>query len=392
MSTKEMLETLVSFDTTSRNSNLELIEFIQGVLDEEAIPSQLTFDRSRNKANLWATIGPPDRSGIVLSGHTDVVPVDGQQWETDPFSLVESDGRLFGRGTSDMKGFIAVCLTSIPKIKRFHPELPIHFAFSYDEEIGCVGVRELLKSLSTQKVKPAMCLVGEPTDLRVIRGHKGRVAARCHFKGEPCHSSQTHRGVNAIEMAAEGITYLKRMGLRFKQEGPFDDECVPPYTTVQTGVIEGGSALNIVPEHCSFEFEMRGLPSVNTLELADEFFTYCRSTLEPEMKKGSPQSGINWEINSEYPPLDIDRESEVVKLIQTLTGESTSTKVSFGTEAGLFQNEGIPAVVCGPGSIDQAHRPNEYISIGQLDRCERLVEDVVAHFARGADQRVVVAV
>ncbi len=385
MGIRALLEQLVAFDTTSRNSNLELIEFVRGILDDQGIPSELTFNRSGEKANLWATIGPPDRPGVVLSGHTDVVPVDGQQWQSDPFSLLESGGKLFGRGTSDMKGFIAVCLASIPKIKRCNPENPVHFAFSYDEEVGCIGVRELLKALSAFKTKPAMCLVGEPTDLRVIRGHKGGVGARCHFKGEPCHSSQTHRGVNAIEMAAEGITYLKRMGMRFKEEGPFDHECTPPFTTIQTGLIEGGTALNIVPEHCSFEFEMRGIPSVNTLELADEFFTYCRSTLEPEMKKGSQQSGIDWEINSEYPPLNIDGESEAVKLLQKLTGESTTGKVSFGTEAGLFQNEGIPAVVCGPGSIDQAHRPNEYILINQLDRCERLVDGVVQHFARGAD-------
>ena len=254
LSSADMIGRLVGFDTTSRNSNLALIDFVRDYLDGWGIPSELVFDGERRKANLYATIGPEDKGGIVLSGHTDVVPVDGQPWESDPFALKEADDRLYGRGTCDMKSFVAVALALVPEFLARGLKTPVHFAFSYDEEVGCLGVRGLLAELRQRPVKPRGCIVGEPTMMRPVIAHKGRKSMRCHIHGKEAHSALTHEGVNAVEVAAEIVTYLRSMARRKREQGPFDQDFTPPYTTIHTGVLKGGTALNIVPRDCELEF------------------------------------------------------------------------------------------------------------------------------------------
>ncbi|WP_207484438.1 acetylornithine deacetylase [Arenibaculum pallidiluteum] len=369
-----MLRDLIAFDTTSRNSNLDLIRFVQDYLDGLGIESELVFDASGTKANLFATIGPRDRGGVCLSGHTDVVPVDDQDWSSDPFALAERDGRLYGRGTADMKGFVAAALAFAPAFARAPLKTPIHFAFSYDEEVGCVGVRGLLERLRDRPIKPRLCLVGEPTNLQVIIGHKGKLAMRCHVHGHACHSALAPRGVNAVEYAAEVVAYLRRMGRKFQEHGPFDHDFDVPHTTVHTGWIQGGVALNIVPTDCAFEFEFRHLPDHLPGPLLDEVRRYAHEVLEPQMKAVQPHAGFTWDEISSTPGLDTDPADGVVTAAKSLVGQNGHSKVAFGTEAGLFQKlAGIPAVVCGPGDIAQAHKPDEFIEIDQLAKTEAML-------------------
>lgn len=379
--TVSLIEQLVGFDTTSRNSNLDLIEFVRGRLDALGVASELVYDKQGRKANLFATLGPTDRGGVVLSGHTDVVPVDGQSWESDPYKLLERDGRFYGRGTTDMKSFIAVCLAFAPEILRRNLETPVHFAFSYDEEIGCVGVRGLLDELARRPIKPTACIIGEPTQMKVVRAHKGKLSQRCLVHGLECHSGLAHRGVNAVEAAAEIVAYLKAMARRFRDGGPFDNEFEPPYTTVHTGVIQGGTALNIVPKQCAFEFEFRHLPEVDPRALMQEVREFAEGQLLPEMRAVFPEAGFSWEEISEIPGLMGADDSAVAELAKQLAGSTDTGKVSFGTEAGLFEQAGIPAVVCGPGSISQAHKPNEFIEVSQVERCEKFVESLLEHLS-----------
>lgn len=379
----ELIDRLISFDTTSRNSNLALIGFIQEYLDDLGVESVLTYDEDGCKANLYASLGPVDRPAIVLSGHTDVVPVDGQDWNTDPFQMTRRDERLYGRGTADMKSFIAVCLGFAPTIIKRNLHTPIHFAFSFDEEVGCAGVPRLLAQLAKSPVLPRACIIGEPTEMRVIRGHKGKLSQRCRVRGLECHSGLTHLGVNAVEAAAETIGYLKNMARRFRDQGPYDAELTPPYHTVHTGVIHGGNALNIVPRECWFDFEFRCLPEYDPKELAEEIHRYAEEQLLPEMHSVSGDTGFTWEPLSGFPGLDTDENSEVVHLAKSCTGANTTGKVSFGTEAGLFHQTGIPAVVCGPGSIEHAHKPNEYIAIEQVKRCEEFMTRLLDRLEAG---------
>lgn len=376
--TVAMIERLIGFDTTSRNSNLELIEFVQEYLEDLGISSELVYNEDKSKANLYATLGPGDRRGIALSGHTDVVPVDGQRWRSDPFKVVKRDGQLFGRGTSDMKSFIAVCLALAPEFLKSPVRIPLHFAFSYDEEIGCLGVRGLIDRLSSREVKPKACIIGEPTMMKVVRAHKGKLSYRCDVTGLESHSGMAHQGVNAVEAAAEIIAHLKSMARRFRENGPYDDELSPPYTTVHTGVVSGGTQLNIVPKTCRFEFEFRHLPENDPVALLREVQDYAAGLL-PEMHAVSVTTGFHWERLSHIPGLDTSEETEVVQLAKSLTGANTTAKVSFGTEAGLFEEGGMPAVVCGPGSIEQAHKPDEYIALDQVAQCEKFILRLFEH-------------
>lgn len=372
----EMIRTLVSYDTTSRNSNLHLIEFIQGYLEDFGIASELVYDSSGKKANLFATIGAPDKGGVALSGHTDVVPVDGQNWSSDPYQTVQLDRLLYGRGTSDMKSFIAVCLAKVPSIVEKNLETPIHLAFSYDEEIGCVGVRTLLEKLESRPHKPRACVIGEPTGMRVIRAHKGKISKRCSIHGLECHSGLAHAGVNAVEAAAEIIAFLKREARQFRDHGPYDEEFTPGYTTVHTGVVNGGTALNIVPKFCEFEAEIRYLPSDNPDLVWERMQQFIDSEILPEMRAVYPEANIEWEKISEIPDL-ASSDQELVKLVEDLSNSDGAGCVSFGTEAGLFEGIGIPSVVCGPGFIDQAHKPNEFIAIDQVAQCELFIDKLV---------------
>lgn len=366
----EMLRRLVGFPTVSRDSNLDLIYFARDHLQALGADVRLTLDDAGRKANLFATLGPQGRAGIVLSGHTDVVPVDGQVWDSDPFELAEKDGRLFGRGTADMKSFIAVALAFAPEFAGRGLDMPLHFALSYDEEVGCLGVGRLIADLAQAGIRPRSCIVGEPTMMKPVIAHKGKYSYRCTVHGLSCHSAYAPQGVNAVEAAAEAVAYLKRMARRHRDHGPFDRNFDIAHTTVHTGVMRGGSALNIVPHECVFDFEFRHLPGDEPEALLREFRQYVATNIEPEMRAVHPQAGFEIEFLSEIPSLDTGMETEIVALAQELSGHAGIGKVSFGTEGAHFQNAGIPAVICGPGSIEQAHKPNEFVTVDQVMQCE----------------------
>jgi acetylornithine deacetylase len=372
-----MIRRLVGFDTTSRESNLALIHWVRDYLAEWSVPSTLVHDPDGRKANLFATIGPKDRGGIMLSGHTDVVPVDGQSWDSDPFDLVEKDGRLFGRGTTDMKSFLAVALALVPEMLARPLATPIHLALSYDEEVGCLGVRRLIDKLAEEPQRPRLCIVGEPSGMAVVAAHKGKRSWRCHVRGLECHSSVPQIGVNAVEYAAEIVARLNRIGRRYRDVGPFDPAFDPPYATVHVGTIKGGTALNIVPKDCRFEFEIRHPAEVDPLAFFAEIERQVRDEIEPEMTKISTETGVDFEFMSELPGLTTAEDHPVVQLAKAASGSNAVGKVSFGTEAGLFQRAGIPTVVCGPGAIEQAHRPNEFIATSQVEACEAFLRRVV---------------
>ncbi len=366
----DMVRRLVAMDTTSRNSNLEIIDFIRDYLGKLGIESRLVHDETGRKANLYATLGPTDKPGIALSGHTDVVPIDGQNWSSDPWTVTERGKRLFGRGTADMKSFLGVVLSKVPEMQRRRPSTPIHLIFSYDEEVGCVGVRRLLDMFRHMPIRPRACIIGEPTEMKVIVGHKGKMSLRCHVRGKECHSSLAPQGVNAVEYASEVITRLRRMARHVAKHGPYDEHFDVTHSTIHTGTVHGGTALNIVPKDCHFDFEFRYVPGVDPEALLAEIQAFARDELLPGMQAIDPQSGFSWEPLSSFPGLDTPVDSEIVAFVKSLTGANSVSKVAFGTEAGLFQETGIPTVICGPGNIAQAHKPDEYIELEQIALCE----------------------
>ena len=367
----EFIEKLISFDTTSRESNLELIAFIQDYLNGLGIDSQLVHNEEGTKANLYATLGDKHISGVMLSGHTDVVPIDGQEWDTNPFNVTKKGSRLYGRGTSDMKSFIAITLAQLPKFQARSLKIPIHLAFSYDEEVGCIGVRRLIEALNGMPVKPAMCIIGEPTSMQVITGHKGKRSYRVHVRGLEAHSSLAPHGVNAIEYASRLIAFLSDLASRIADKGPHDELYDVTHTTVHTGTVHGGTQLNIVPKDCVFEYEFRYVGLQDPQALEDEIRAFARDELETRMHATSSDTGITIDLVNDMPGLEMDVDTEVVTFVKALAGRNDHAKVAFGTEAGLFhQRANIPTVVCGPGSIDQAHKPNEFIEMEQIDACE----------------------
>jgi len=364
-----ILQELISFDTTSRESNLALIEHIQSYLENLGIESRLTHDASGSKANLWATIGQNKPGGIVLSGHLDVVPVDGQEWSADAFAMWQSDGKLFGRGVVDMKGFIAVCLAMAPQFLRSNGHIPIHFAFTYDEEVGCIGVHGLLSDVIDNLPLPRAVIVGEPTSMKIIGGHKGSRSYKTVVKGLPAHSSDPRLGVNSIMAAAKIVNRLELLQADLADncddKSPFD----PPYTTVDLGQINGGTANNIIPEFTTIEWGFRLLPEDDADALQQTITDFIKDEVEPPLKAQSKLASVMTETTNEVIPLIPDDQSPAEQLIRHLIGLNESGVVSFGTEAGAFQQAGIPAVIFGPGSITQAHQPDEYIEISQLDEC-----------------------
>jgi acetylornithine deacetylase len=381
--TIDLIKKLVAFDTTSRNSNLALIQFVQGYLKDMGIESRLVFDETGKKANLFATIGPADRAGLLISGHTDVVPVDGQQWTSDPFAVTEKDGRLYGRGTCDMKSFVATALALAPEFQRAKLTAPVHFSFSYDEEVGCLGVRRLIAELERLKLRPAACVVGEPTSMKVVRAHKGKISYRCHVRGFECHSSLAPHGVNAVEYAAEVVTHIRHLERRFAAEGPYDAAFDVPHTTAHTGLIHGGTALNIVPKECWFDFEFRYLPGQDPYALSAGVQRFAETKLQPEMQRVSPGTGFSWEEISGFPALSIDEDAEIAQMAKSAAGDNAAAgKVAFGTEAGLFDAAGIPTIVCGPGNIEQAHKPDEFVALEQVALCEAFLRRLVDRYAR----------
>ena len=378
-----MLARLVGFDTTSRNSNLALIEFVRDYLDRLGVASELVFDDEGGKANLLATIGPAERPGLVLSGHTDVVPVDGQDWSSDPFRCSARDGRLYGRGTADMKGFVATALALVPEFLERRLRAPLHLALSYDEEVGCKGAPRLLDHLASHlPAQPFGCVVGEPTAMRVANGHKGKAGYACTVTGLASHSALNHLGVNAIEIAAEIIVRLRRRNLEFRAAGPFQAGFDPPHCTVTASVVHGGTALNIVPAGCRFEFEFRTLPGQEPAALLNEVQAFAEAELLPEMRARHPDAAIEWQELMSYPALGGAGHSAIEELCTALVGGGPPAKVAFGTEAGLFAARGIASVVCGPGDMTVAHKPDEYVELAELERCagflRRLVDRSVA--------------
>ena len=371
---RALLERLIGFATVSRDSNLELIDFIREYLAGFGVTSELFHNAEGTKANLFATIGPQDRGGVVLSGHTDVVPVDGQAWTVEPFQLSERDGRLYGRGTADMKGFIACVLAAVPELVQRPLQVPVHLAFSYDEEVGCLGVRSMLAELEKRPHKPTLCLIGEPTELKPVLGHKGKLAMRCEVHGAACHSAYAPYGVNAIEYAARLIGHLGDIGARLAQSEHHDPRFDPPFSTVQTGLIKGGRALNIVPAECAFDFEVRALPGFDAQSVADELQQHAAEQLLPKMQAISTASDIRLQPLSAYPGLATPPDSEAARLLARLCGSSDFGTVAFGTEGGLFDGAGIPTVVCGPGSMEQGHKPDEFVSLEQLQGCDALLQ------------------
>ncbi|ACD16763.1 acetylornithine deacetylase [Paraburkholderia phytofirmans] len=372
-SSRALLERLIGFATVSRDSNLEMIDFIRGYLGELGVESELFYNAERSKANLFATIGPREGGGIVLSGHTDVVPVEGQAWTVDAFRLTERDGRLYGRGAADMKGYIASVLAAVPGLRERELKLPVHLAFSYDEEVGCLGVRPMLAELAQRAHKPALCLIGEPTELKPVLGHKGKLAMRCQVKGAPCHSAYAPYGVNAIQYAARMIGRLEEIGELLARPEHHDARFDPPFSTVQTGVINGGRALNIVPAECEFDFEVRALPGFDANRVADELQIYAEAELLPKMRAVKSDTDIRFQSLSAYPGLATSPDSEAARLLALLSGSTEYGTVAFGTEGGLFDEAGIPTVVCGPGSMDQGHKPDEFVTVAQLRECDAML-------------------
>jgi acetylornithine deacetylase len=381
--TVEILQRLVAFDTTSRNSNLALIDWAEAHLHDLGFASERVYDASGRKANLFATIGPEGVPGYILSGHTDVVPVDGQAWTSDPWTLTERDGRLYGRGACDMKGFLACCLAAAERLRAADLARPIHLALSYDEEVGCVGARGLVERLRNGPVRAEACFVGEPTGMQVVVGHKSKRSVRVQVRGFACHSSLAPQGVNAVAYGAEIVTFLNRMAERLGTEGPSDPLYDVPVSTAHVGVLQGGTALNIVPDACEILFEVRTIGGEDPDALVAEVERYVRTELEPRMRAVEPATGIDFEVYAGFPGLDTAPDAGVVTVAKALAGRNDHAKVAYGTEAGLFQTIAqIPTVVIGPGFIDQAHKADEWIAMDELAKCEAFLDRLIERCSR----------
>jgi len=375
----ELTKRLIAFDTTSRNSNLELIAFVSELLSGAGARLRLTHDERGRKANLFATLGPERDGGYVLSGHSDVVPVDGQDWSSDPFKAEIREDKLYGRGACDMKGFIATALALLPEFKAADLKRPVHFAFSFDEEVGCVGVRRLLDDLKAAGIRPSLAIIGEPTSMRVVGAHKAGAVIETVARGREGHSSAPGRGASAVMMAGEFIASLSSLGEELKQDR--DEFFEPPYTTVQANVMSGGTAVNVLAREARIVWEYRALPD------RDEKTIFARvearaADILPRYRTGAPEADFKTHVHAAYPGLVRDVDSPAVRLACALSGSNDVHAVSYGTEAGLFQQAGIPAVVCGPGSIDQAHRADEFVALDQLDACAAFLRRVAQRAAQ----------
>ncbi len=373
----ELAQALVHINTVSDHSNVELIHFIRDELRRLGVASRLTYNPDKTKANLFATLGEGKPAGVILSGHTDTVPWDGQDWSADPLGGKVQDGRLYGRGSADMKSFIAIALAHAGAFLESRSPFAIHLAFSYDEEVGCFGVRELIADLRDAGIAPVACIVGEPTSMVPAIAHKGVYRYKCCVRGKEAHSSLTPRSVNAIEMAARVICQLRAMAEGFERAEPRYQGFDVPYSTASVGQFRGGIADNVVPRDAEFRYEFRDLPTADVRAMQEQVIAYARS-LEPAMKAVAPEAGFRFETICEIPSFLGSADDRITRLAQRLSGEQRTTLVAFGTEAGLFKSAGIPTVVCGPGSIVQAHQPDEYVSLEQLARCESFMRALAA--------------
>jgi len=372
-----LAQELVRMNTVSANSNLELIHFVRDALRTLGVTSRLTFNADKTKANLFATLGEGKPAGVILSGHTDTVPWDGQDWTVDPLSAEVQDGRLYGRGSADMKSFIALALANAQAFLDSAAPFAIHFAFSYDEEVGCFGVRELIADLRDAGIRPLACIIGEPTGMVPAIAHKGVYRYRCCVRGKEAHSSLTPQSVNAIEMAARLIGKIRDMAEGFEDNEPRYEGFDVPFSTASVGQFHGGIADNVVPRDAEFRYEFRDLPTADVRAMQQAVLDQARA-LEPGMQRVAPDAGFRFETICEIPSFLGSVDDPVTRLAQRLSGEKGTTLVAFGTEAGLFKNAGIPTVVCGPGHIAQAHQPDEYASLDQLARCEAFMRGLAA--------------
>jgi acetylornithine deacetylase len=373
-----LAQELVRMNTVSANSNLELIHFVRDALRTLGVASRLTFNADKTKANLFATLGEGKPAGVILSGHADTVPWDGQDWTVDPLSAALQDGRLYGRGSADMKSFIALALANAQAFLDSAAPFAIHFAFSYDEEVGCFGVRELIADLRDAGIRPLACIIGEPTGMVPAIAHKGVYRYRCCVRGKEAHSSLTPQSVNAIEMAARLIGKIRDMAEGFEDSEPRYEGFDVPFSTASVGQFHGGIADNVVPRDAEFRYEFRDLPTADVRTMQQAVLDQARA-LEPGMQRVAPDAGFCFETICEIPSFLGSVDDPVTRLAQRLSGEKGTTLVAFGTpEAGLFKNAGIPTVVCGPGHIAQAHQPDEYASLDQLARCEAFMRGLAA--------------
>ncbi|MBD9664474.1 acetylornithine deacetylase [Variovorax beijingensis] len=372
-----LAQSLVRMNTVSENSNLQLIDLAQSHLAALGVKSRITYNAERTKANLFATLGEGKPAGVIISGHTDTVPWDGQDWSVDPLSATLRNERLYGRGSADMKSFIAIALSNAKRFLESDSPFAVHFAFSYEEEIGCFGVKELIADMRDAGIKPLACIVGEPTSMVPAIAHKGVYRYRCCVRGKEAHSSLTPQSVNAIEMAARVVGKVRDMAEGFERSEPRYEGFDVPFSTASVGQFHGGIADNVVPRDAEFRYEFRDLPTADARKMQDEVVSYAGS-LEASMKKVAPDAGFRFETICEIPSFLGAATDPVTLLAQRLAGEERTTLVAFGTEAGLFKNAGIPTVVCGPGSIEQAHQPDEFVSLEQLARCELFMERLAA--------------
>ncbi len=374
MPTTALLERLVAFDTTSRNSNLALIGFIREYLDRRGVAYRVSSDPAGRKANLHVIIGPQNAGGVALSGHVDTVPVEGQAWTGDPFGLRRQDNRLIARGACDMKGFIAACLAAVPDLQARPLVRPLHLFITYDEEVGCQGVRRLIEDLDASGLKPAMCVVGEPSGMQPILAHKGKLDLHVTVRGLTGHSSEPSRGVNAVQAAGEAIAWVAREARRLAVEGPFENGFEPPHTTIHVGTVQGGTILNIIPEHAAFTMEWRFIPVDPPGPQMRRMQAYVADFIEPAMKFVHPDCGFGYEVGLEMPGMALLPDHALTTVVKQITGSNSLGKVSYGTEGGFFQNAGIPTIICGPGHIAQAHQPDEWIMQSELDACDRFIQ------------------
>jgi acetylornithine deacetylase len=377
LSSADILAKLVAFDTTSRNSNLELIAWVEAFLGDHGVSSERVYDATGTKANLFATIGPAERSGFILSGHTDTVPVDGQDWTSDPFVLTQKGDRLYGRGTADMKGFLACCLAQVPVMVEADLQTPLHLAFSYDEEVGCIGVRGLIAQLQQNAVQPLGCFVGEPTSMGVVLAHKAKRSFRATFTGKPAHSSRAPDGVSAISFATQLVAFVNDLADEL-EDGARDALFDVPHSTAHVGTFHGGTALNIVPETAVMDFEVRVLPDQDVEELVGRIGSRL-DELDRQMRARDPRCGARLELLAAFPGLRTSPDDEIATLTKRLAQQNDHKKVAYGTEAGLFAQAGIASAIVGPGSIAQAHAQDEFITLDQMARCEAMLDRLTAH-------------
>lgn len=376
MDALELTRRLIAFDTTSRGSNLALIDFAQELLESAGARCRRSSYDDKSKANLFATLGPDGDGGTVLSGHTDVVPVDGQDWSSDPFAAEVRGDKLYGRGACDMKGFVGTALSLVPEIARARLARPIHFALSFDEEVGCAGVGALIDDLAQAGIRPALAIVGEPTLMKVVGAHKGGTSVRTHCIGHEGHSSAPHKGASAVMMAGEFIASLARVGVELQDDR--DERFDPPFTTTQANIVHGGTALNILAREATITWECRPLPGRDSAKVVARMKEIAASEILPKYRAGAPDADFQTTVVASYPGLALDMDSPAVALARELSGANAVETAAYGTEAGHFARAGIPAVICGPGSIEQAHKPDEFVALSELAACEAFLRKLIA--------------